>query len=109
MSDMSIDQVLAQMRTIQIQAQTPPANGVEQAGENSGVNFSEILKTSINEVNEVQSDAANLVKAFEQGDPNVDITEVMVALQKASVSFQAMTQVRNKLVSAYQDIMNMPL
>ena len=108
MSDMNIDQVLAQMRTIAVQAQTPPASGVEQSPE-GGANFSEMLKTSINQVNEVQTEAGNLVKAFEQGDPNVDIAEVMVALQKASVSFQAMTQVRNKLVSAYQDIMNMPI
>ena len=106
---MNIDQVLAQMRTIAVQAQqSPTAPGVEQASE-GGVNFSEILKTSLNQVNEVQGEAKDLVKAFEQGDLNVDIAEVMVALQKASVSFQAMTQVRNKLVSAYQDVMNMPI
>lgn len=108
MSDMSIDQVLAQMRTIAIQAQTPQVNGVEQAAQ-GGVNFADVLKTSINQVNEVQAEAGNMMKAFEKGDPNVDISEVMIALQKASVSFQAMTQVRNKLVSAYQDIMNMPI
>jgi flagellar hook-basal body complex protein FliE len=47
--------------------------------------------------------------AFVKGEPNVDLTEVMVAVQKASLSFQAMTQVRNKLVQAYQDVMNMPV
>ena len=108
MSDMNIDQVLAQMRTIAVQAQTPPVSGAEQSKE-GGADFAEMLKTSINQVNEVQAEAGNLVKAFEKGDPNVDIAEVMVGLQKASVSFQAMTQVRNKLVSAYQDIMNMPI
>jgi len=45
--------------------------------------------------------------AFETGDPNVDIPEVMVAIQKASLSFEAITEVRNKLLSAYQDVMNM--
>jgi len=108
MSDMGIDQVLAQMRTISVQAQTPPVSGVDKSAE-GGADFSEMLKTSINQVNEVQADAGKLVKSFEQGDPNVDISEVMIALQKASVSFQAMTQVRNKLVGAYKDIMNMPL
>ncbi len=107
MSDMSIDQVLAQMRTLAAQAQHAPTP-VEQSA-SGGINFSELLKSSIEQVNGVQMEASDLAKAFEQGDPNVDLTNVMVALQKASVSFQAMTQVRNKLVSAYQDIMNMPI
>jgi flagellar hook-basal body complex protein FliE len=47
--------------------------------------------------------------AFESGDANVSLAEVMVASQKASVSFQAMLQVRNKLVEAYKDVMNMPM
>ena len=46
---------------------------------------------------------------FEKGDPDVSLAEVMVALEKASVSFQAMTQVRNELLSAYQEVMNMPV
>ncbi len=108
MSDMKIDQVLAQMRTISIQAQTPPVTASENTPEGK-VDFSEMLKTSIDKVNEVQADAGKLVKSFEQGDPDVDLSEVMIALQKASVSFQAMTQVRNKLVGAYKDIMNMPI
>ena len=58
---------------------------------------------------EAQSTSAELRDKFVAGDPNTDITDVMVALQKASLSFQAMTQVRNRLVSAYQDIMNMPM
>ena len=53
--------------------------------------------------------AAGKATAFEMGDPNVNLSEVMVAIQKANVSFQAMTQVRNNLVSAYKDIMNMPV
>jgi len=48
-----------------------------------------------------------LSRSFEQGDPGVSLTQVMVASQKASVSFQAMTQVRNKLIDAYQEVMNM--
>jgi len=60
-------------------------------------------------VNETQSRSSALQTAYELGDKSVDITQVMVQMQKASVSFEAMTQVRNRLVSAYQDIMNMPL
>ena len=50
---------------------------------------------------------AGLATAFESGDPTVNLSEVMVAIQKASISFQAMTQVRNNLVSAYKEVMNM--
>jgi flagellar hook-basal body complex protein FliE len=53
--------------------------------------------------------AGQLAESFSAGDPGVDLAQVMVALQKASVSFQAMTQVRNKLVDAYRDIMSMPV
>jgi len=50
-----------------------------------------------------------MATAYEQGDPNVDITRVMIASQKASVSFEALTQVRNRVVQAYEDIMKMPV
>ena len=48
-----------------------------------------------------------MATAFEAGSPDVNLPEMMVAMQKASLSFQAMTQVRNKLLSAYQEVMNM--
>jgi flagellar hook-basal body complex protein FliE len=67
------------------------------------------LKQSIDQVNETQKTAGKLSAAFSAGDPNLDVAEVMVALQKAGVAFQAMTEVRNRLVTAYQDIMNMPV
>jgi flagellar hook-basal body complex protein FliE len=60
-------------------------------------------------VNANQKASGDLQKRFEQGDPSVDLPEVMIAMQKSSVSFQAMTQVRNKLVEAYKDVMNMPV
>ena len=68
-----------------------------------------MLTQSINEVNSVQMNAAEMTKAFESGAAGVDLADVMVSLQKADISFKAMTEVRNKLVSAYQDIMNMPV
>ena len=51
--------------------------------------------------------AESLAGAFERGDPGTDVAQVMLAMQKANLSFQAITQVRNKLVNAYQEIMNM--
>jgi len=80
---------------------------MQTASDVSAPDFSQLLKDSINQVNETQKSAAGLTTAFESGDPSVNLTEVMVAIQKANVSFQAMTQVRNNLVSAYKEIMNM--
>ena len=69
-------------------------------------NFGDIMQQAIGQVNETQMQAASLSKAFELGE-NVDLSEVMIAVQKSRVSFEALTQVRNKLLSAYQDVMNM--
>lgn len=108
MSEMDINAVLAQMRTLATQAQFQPVSPAAE-GQAAGVDFGAMLKQSIDQVNSLQQDASSLSERFEQGEPNVDLTQVMVAVQKASVAFQAITQVRNKLVSAYQDIMNMPI
>ena len=70
--------------------------------------FGDLMQQAINQVNETQMQATSLSKAFELGE-NVDLTEVMIAVQKSRVSFEALTQVRNKLLSAYQDVMNMPV
>jgi len=108
MSDISsINQVLTEMRRLTAAAQSSP---LESPGaEPASADFSALLKQSIDQVNETQKAAGKLSNAFTAGAPNVDVTEVMVALQKAGVAFQAMTEVRNRLVSAYQDIMSMPV
>lgn len=108
MSEMDINAVLAQMRTLAAQAQLKPVSPASES-QSAGVDFGALLKQSIDQVNSLQKDSSSLAQRFELGDPNVDLTQVMVAVQKASVAFQAITQVRNKLVSAYQDIMNMPI
>lgn len=74
-----------------------------------GEGFGDLLKNAIDKVNDTQMEASRMATAFEQGDPRVELTQVMIQLQKASVSFQAMTQVRNKLVAAYEDVMKMPI
>lgn len=71
--------------------------------------FGEMFSNAINKVNETQQTAGHLATAYERGDPGVTLTQVMVAAQKASISFQAVTEVRNKLVQAYKDIMSMPI
>lgn len=101
-----INQVLAQMRAITAAAEgkTAPTDTGNQAA--SG-DFGKLLKASINEVNQAQKSADNLSVKFDKGDPNVALGDVMVAVQKANLSFDAMTQVRNRLVAAYKNIMNM--
>lgn len=68
-----------------------------------------MLKNSLNAVNDVQNHAGSLKAGFENGTTDASLAEVMIAAQKADLSFRAVTEVRNKLVQAYQDIMNMPV
>ena len=103
----SVDQVLAEMRRLTAAAQGGPVQ-TEKTAAGDG-DFSTLLKQSIDQVNATQQAASKLSNAFSSGDPDVNVTEVMIALQKAGVAFQAMTEVRNRLVSAYQDIMSMPV
>ena len=103
----NVDQVLAEMRRLTAAAQTGPAQTEKATAGDS--DFSTLLKQSIDQVNETQQTASKPSSALSTGDPDVDVTEVMIALQKAGVAFQAMTEVRNRLVSAYQDIMSMPV
>jgi flagellar hook-basal body complex protein FliE len=104
MSDFNVNQVLSQMRTMSLQAAGRP---VQETG--ASTDFSALLQQSIASVNETQQRAGNMLEAFEAGTANVSLAEVMVESQKANVSFQAMLQVRNKLVDAYKDVMNMPM
>ena len=71
------------------------------------VNFADALKNSLSEVSAAQRSAGDMGKRFTMGDDSVSLSEVMVSMQKASIGFQATVQVRNKMVSAYQEIMNM--
>ena len=103
MNDIDVSQLLNQLRSTAIQARGETA----AVGQTAEGGFADLLKRSIDGVNEAQQTASKLTQAFESGDKQTDLAEVMVALQKASISFQAMTQVRNKLVSAYQDVMGM--
>lgn len=106
MSDININQVLAQMRTMSIEAGNKPQ---PISDSNSGGDFAAMLKQSIDSVNQAQQTSGKLAEAFETGKSDVSLAEVMIASQKASVSFQAMLQVRNKLIDAYKDVMSMPM
>ncbi len=105
MDTKGIEQMLSQMRATANVASGKPADSAA-AGGAAGVDFAQVLKSSIEQVNQTQQQAQKMTEEFASGDPNANLHEVMISLQKANVSFQEMVQVRNKLVSAYQDIMN---
>jgi flagellar hook-basal body complex protein FliE len=104
MSDINVNNVLNQMRAMSLQAAGKP---VQEAG--GSTDFSSLLQQSLASVNETQQKAGKMVEAFETGTSNISLAEVMVETQKANISFQAALQVRNKLVEAYKDVMNMPM
>lgn len=111
---MDVNRLLLEMRALK--AQTNAFNGsmaakdiVNPAQQVSGPKFSDVMSQAIDKVNEVQQSSASLRNAYLKGDPNVDVTDVMIASQKSGVAFDAMVQVRNKLVEAYREVMNMPI
>ncbi|WP_150047879.1 MULTISPECIES: flagellar hook-basal body complex protein FliE [Methylomonas] len=107
MSDINVNHLLAQMRAMSVEASSKPTLS-EQVGNDSN-DFAALLKQSIDAVNQTQQTSSQMATAFETGQSDVSLAEVMIASQKASVSFQAMLQVRNKLVDAYKDVMGMSI
>lgn len=104
MSVPAIQTALAQMQSLQAQTRPEPAASpatVEKGG------FAGELKQSIERINELQQTAAAKTTAFQLGDPNVSLNDVMIDKQKASLAFEMGVQVRNRLVGAYKEIMNM--
>lgn len=103
-----INELMAQMRATasRLEALRSP---VRSEADHQGADFKAQLAAAVDTVSEAQKGAAASAAAVERGDPNTDLTQVMVQLQKADLSFRAMTEVRNKLVSAYQEIMNLPV
>lgn len=110
MSQIDINNVLAQIRSISAQAKiggNPAATAA--ASQTGATQFANLLRQGIDSVNQSQQSATALATDFERGAPGVELPQVMIEMQKASVSFRALTEVRNRLVSAYQEIMNMPI
>ena len=110
MSQLEIDSVLAQIRSLSAQARpgataaASPAGALQKSGPSE---FATLLSKGIDQVNQTQQRAGQLSEAFQRGEPGVELSQVMIESQKANVSFRALTEVRNRLVSAYQEIMNM--
>ncbi len=110
----SIQSMLQTLRTLQSEAAgasmsspgvAPGVQGLEGTGRPG---FAELVKGAVGQVNQAQLDARDLQVAYERDD-NVPLTDVVLGMQKSSLAFEATLQVRNKVLKAYEDILNMPL
>jgi flagellar hook-basal body complex protein FliE len=104
-----VDSLLAQMRSAMTVAQGGIAPLAPKATAVAGgaTDFAAVLKSSLDSVAQAQNHAESMQQAFVLGDDKVSLSEVMIDMQKANISFQTTVQVRNKVIAAYNDIMNM--
>jgi len=105
MSSMQIQQVLAEMRALQTRASGFSPEIAQPSAQPP--DFASLLKDSVDHIATMQNQATALADAYETGDKSVDLTKVMLEVQKAGLAFHAMTEVRNKLLDAYTQVMNM--
>lgn len=123
MNPVSMDSLLAKLNAAREAAsQLPAAPGAAKAvgaaralaspaatGAAKPVDFASMLAKTIGQVDQAQQSAATMAEQFQLGAKGVTLEDTMVSLQKANISFQAMVQVRNKVVAAYNEIMNMQI
>ncbi|GIX22658.1 MAG: flagellar hook-basal body complex protein FliE [Gammaproteobacteria bacterium] len=105
MSELKIDDLLRHIREAQARIE---AGGTAPAAPDAA-RFADLLERSLEAVNAQQQKAGALAEELQRGEAEVSLAQVMIEMQKARVSFEALTQVRNKLIDAYRDIMNMPI
>jgi len=105
-SNANIQSMLATLRAHQAQA-----SGGIQALETPATpkaDFGDSVKALLNQVNEAQTKARSMTEAYERGE-DVPLTDVVLAMQKSSLNFEATLQVRNQVLKAYEEILNMPV
>ena len=103
---LGMDALLSKLNAVREVAQRLPAAAPKGAAK---VDFAAALKETLGRVDAAQASAASQAERFQLGDAKVSLEETMVSLAKANVSFQQLVQVRNKVVAAYHDIMNMQI
>ena len=116
MSTIDVSSVLSQIRALQAQT-SAPARQVPGIGPMGGAapgaaptqGFGQVMAAALDRVSLTQNTAADLQNKFQLGDANTDLASVMLASSRAQVEFKGLVEVRNRMVRAYQDIMNMPL
>ena len=118
--DIKGNSLYQEMQSMMAQMQTPSVpNSQPMSDELSGLsvgatnpsqqNFAELLSSAVNNVNNMQLDARTMQKSFDMGDSSLSLADVMVAKEKSGIAFEATVQVRNKVLEAYKQIMNMPV
>jgi flagellar hook-basal body complex protein FliE len=109
---MGVDRVMALRAQIlernQALARAGATDAAAPTGATKPASFTATMEDALKAVNQGQNDAARISESYERGE-TVDIAKVMLARQQASVGFEATLQVRNKILSAYKDIMSMPV
>ena len=106
MEGINATQLLGQLEKMRASA-SGESNQISLNSNEPAASFSDLMKSQIDQVNSAQKESASLSTAFELGDPDVSLAQVMISGQKANIQFQAVTEVRNKLLGAYQEIMSM--
>jgi len=102
----AMQSALEQMKSLAAQAGAPSAGRRVDTTVGQG-GFADALQSSLERINHLQQTSKASSRAFQAGQPGVSLNDVMVDMQKASVAFEMGTQVRNRMVSAYKDVMNM--
>jgi flagellar hook-basal body complex protein FliE len=102
-----IEAMVAQLKAAAARANPASENPLQTKPAAGGVDFQSALKSSLDQVNQVQLQSQQLAERFAIGDSTVSLSDAMISMQKSSIALQQTVQVRNKLVAAYQEIMNM--
>lgn len=107
MSSPALASAIAQMQSLATQAGGEAAKGQRLDTAVGQGGFVGELQASIQRINDLKLQAAYKAEAFQAGEPGVELNDVMIDMQKASVATEMGFQVRNRLVTAYKDVMNM--
>jgi flagellar hook-basal body complex protein FliE len=109
MDPISMVSLLAKLQEARAVVSGLPAAPSAPVASPKQVDFASMLKGSLDRVDQAQGTANKMAEQFQKGDPKVTLEDTMVAVQKANISFQSALQIRNRVVTAYHDIMNLQI
>ncbi len=107
--DIKAQALYQEMQSMAMQSKLNISEQTSLAPNPSSEKFADLLGNALDKVNGMQLESKNMQVAFEMGDKNLSLADVMVAKEKSGIAFEATLQVRNKVLEAYKQIMNMPV
>lgn len=107
-SQANIQSMLATLRSHSAQAAGLDEKSANAVGGAARSDFGQSIQKVLEQVNDLQAQSKGMVERYQRGE-DVPLTEVVLATQKSSLAFEATLQVRNKVLKAYEDILNMPV